>query len=127
MSAPQRPMERIIPIKVLGDPGGGKVNMRMGTPSNGPSIITHHAAERERPKEGKRRSYLAEEEEEEDHVRDDNDAEGQKSRSLLVTFDDGTTTETQETDSMDFRNRPKVAARKIFLNRTYRAGQKSGP
>ena len=107
-------MERIIPIRVLGvvgDPGGGKTNMQKGTPSKGPSIITHHAAERERPKEGKRRSYLAEEEEEEDHVRvrKDDDAEGQKSRSLLVTFDDGTTTETQETDSMDFKNRPKVA------------------
>ena len=123
MSAPPRPMERIIPITVFGDPGG-KHTMQMGTPTTCPSIITHHA---ERPAEGKRSSYLAEEEDVHD---DDTDArcnEGQGSRNLLVTFDDGTTTETQETDSMDFKNRPKVAARKIFLNRTYRAGQKSGP
>lgn len=66
--------------------------MQMGTPTTCPSIITHHA---ERPAEGKRSSYLAEEEDVHD---DDTDArcnEGQRSRNLLVTFDDGTTTETQ--------------------------------
>ena len=112
MSAPPpRPTERIIPIKVLGvvgDHNGGereKINItRMGTPSsNGPSIITHHTErpnEEEKGKEGKRNSYLAEEED----IRFDNDGEGAEDncRNLLVTFDDGTTTETQETDSIDF-------------------------
>ena len=103
MSAPPRPTERIIPIKVLGvvgDHNGGergeKINItRMGTPSNGPSIITHHTErpnEEEKEKEGKRNSYLAEEED----IRIDND-DGENCRNLLVTFDDGTTTETQET------------------------------
>ena len=75
----------------------------MGTPSsNGPSIITHHTERsiEEKGKEGKRNSYLAEEED----IRIDNDGEeGEENcRNLLVTFDDGTTTETQETDSIDF-------------------------
>ena len=76
----------------------------MGTPSsNGPSIITHHTErpiEEEKEKEGKRNSYLAEEED----IRIDNDGEegAENCRNLLVTFDDGTTTETQETDSIDF-------------------------
>ena len=108
MSAPPpRPTERIIPIKVLGvvgDHNGGerekKINItRMGTPSNGPSIITHHTERPNEEKEGKRNSYLAEEED----IRIDNDGEGgEDCRNLLVTFDDGTTTETQETDSIDF-------------------------
>ena len=103
MSAPPpRPTERIIPIKVLGvvgDHNGGereKINItRMGTPSsNGPSIITHHTERPNVEKEGKRNSYLAEEED----IRFDNDGEeGEENcRNLLVTFDDGTTTETQE-------------------------------
>ena len=108
MSAPPpRPTERIIPIKVLGvvgDHNGGereKINItRMGTPSsNGPSIITHHTErpnEEEKGKEGKRNSYLAEEED----IRFDND-DGENCRNLLVTFDDGTTTETQETHLID--------------------------
>ncbi len=95
---PPKPLERIIPIKILGDGEANKPSiMSAQTPSPPPPPLPHGTDELSG---GKRRHqpFLVESED------DDVDGDGGESggsgrrsgcRNLLVTLDDGTTTETQ--------------------------------